>query len=75
MSVFVWLHLQTNKSDAEFVAAPDWYYGFEYPEEIKRGYDGYEDLLTTGYFEMPIKKGESIILCPWLVAAYADTLQ
>ena len=58
---FPWLHLQTNKSDAEFVAAPDWYYGFEYPEEIKRGYDGYEDLLTTGYFEMPIKKGESII--------------
>ena len=58
---FPWLYLQTNKSDAEFVAAPDWYYGFEYPEEIKRGYDGYEDLMTTGYFEMPIKKGESII--------------
>lgn len=58
---YPWLHLQTNKKDAEFVAAPDWYYGFEYPEEIKRGYDGYEDLLTTGYFEMSIKKGESII--------------
>ena len=58
---FPWLYLQTNKSDAEFVAAPDWYYGFEYPEEIKRGYDGYEDLMTTGYFEMPIKKGESVI--------------
>ena len=58
---FPWLYLQTNKSDAEFVAAPDWYYGFEYHEEIKRGYDGYEDLMTTGYFEMPIKKGESII--------------
>ena len=58
---FPWLYLQTNKADAEFVAAPDWYYGFEYPEEIKRGYDGYEDLLTTGYFEMNIKKGESII--------------
>ena len=54
---YPWLYLQTDKADAEFVAAPDWYYGFEYPEEIKRGYDGYEDLLTTGYFEMPIKKG------------------
>ena len=43
------------------MAAPDWYYDFEYPEEIKRGYDGYEDLLTTGYFEMPIRKGESVI--------------
>ena len=58
---YPWLYLQTDKADAEFVAAPDWYYGFEYPEEIKRGYDGYEDLLTTGYFEMNIKKGESII--------------
>lgn len=58
---FPWLYLQTDKADAEFVAAPDWYYGFEYPEEIKRGYDGYEDLLTTGYFEMHIKKGESVI--------------
>lgn len=58
---YPWLYLQTDKVDAEFVAAPDWYYGFEYPEEIKRGYDGYEDLLTTGYFEMHIKKGESVI--------------
>ena len=58
---YPWLYLQTNKADAEFVAAPDWYYNFEYPEEIKRGYDGYEDLLTTGYFEMSIKKGESVI--------------
>lgn len=58
---FPWLYLQTDKADAEFVAAPDWYYNFEYPEEIKRGYDGYEDLLTTGYFEMNIKKGESVI--------------
>lgn len=58
---YPWLYLQTDKADAEFVAAPDWYYGFEYPEEIKRGYDGYEDLLTTGYFEMHIKKGESVI--------------
>lgn len=58
---FPWLYLQTDKEGAEFVAAPDWYYNFEYPEEIKRGYDGYEDLLTTGYFEMNIKKGESVI--------------
>lgn len=58
---FPWLYLQTNRADAEFVAAPDWYYNFEYQEELKRGYDGYEDLLTTGYFELKIKKGESVI--------------
>ncbi len=58
---FPWLYLQTNRADAEFVAAPDWYYNFEYREELKRGYDGYEDLMTTGYFELKIKKGESVI--------------
>ncbi len=58
---FPWLYLQTDKRGTEFVAAPDWYYGFEYPKELERGYDGYEDLLTTGYFETELKKGESII--------------
>ncbi|MCH5335151.1 MAG: glycogen debranching enzyme family protein [Alistipes sp.] len=58
---FPWLYMQTNRPDAEFVAAPDWYYDFEYRHELERGYDGYEDLLTTGYFEMKIKKGESVI--------------
>lgn len=58
---FPWLYLQTSKPGTEFVPAPDWYYGFEYPQEIARGYDGYEDLLTTGYFETELKKGESII--------------
>lgn len=58
---FPWLYLQTNKTDSEFVAAPDWYYNFEYPKEIERGYDGYEDLLTTGYFETRLGKGESIV--------------
>ena len=45
----------------EFVAAPDWYYNFEYAEEIDRGYPGHEDLLTTGYFETDIVKGQSVI--------------
>ena len=58
---FPWLHMQLNKEDAEFVAAPDWYYNFEYQKEIRRGYEGHEDLLTTGYFEFNIKKGESVI--------------
>ena len=58
---FPWLYMQTDRADAEFVAAPDWYYGFEYQEELKRGYEGHEDLMTTGYFELKIKKGESVI--------------
>ena len=58
---FPWLHMQLSKTDAKFIPAPDWYYDFEYQKELERGYEGYEDLLTTGYFEMNIKKGESII--------------
>ncbi len=58
---FPWLYLQTDKPGTEFIPAPDWYYGFEYQKEIERGYDGYEDLMTTGYFETELKKGESII--------------
>lgn len=57
---FPWLHFQTN-SCADFISAPEWYYNFEYQEEIERGYPGHEDLLTTGYFEGPIQKGESVI--------------
>jgi len=59
---FPWLYLQTSKPGAEFVPAPDWYYNFEYRQDIARGYDGYEDLMTTGYFETELKKGESITL-------------
>ena len=58
---FPWLHMQLNKEEAEFIAAPDWYYNFEYRKELARGYEGHEDLLSTGYFEFNIKKGESVI--------------
>ena len=58
---YPWLHMQLNKEESEFIAAPDWYYNFEYTKELARGYDGYEDLLTPGYFEFKIKKGESVI--------------
>ncbi|PID92659.1 MAG: amylo-alpha-1,6-glucosidase, partial [Bacteroidetes bacterium] len=46
---------------AEFVPVPDWYYNVEYLEEQKRGYEFKEDLYVPGYFEMPIKKGESVV--------------
>ena len=58
---FPWLYLQTSKPGTEFVPAPDWYYNFEYRQDIARGYAGHEDLLTTGYFETELKKGESIV--------------
>ena len=54
------LYMQNSKS-VEFVPVPDWYFNIEYMEEQRRGYDYKEDLYVPGYFEMPIKKGESIV--------------
>ena len=54
------LNMQISKKN-EFVATPDWYYNIEYMEEEKRGYDFREDLFVPGYFEFPIKKGESVV--------------
>jgi predicted glycogen debranching enzyme len=46
----------------EYVHVPDWYYNIEYTHESLRGYDSVEDLYVPGFFEVPIAKGESIIL-------------
>ena len=54
------LYMQFNKKN-EFIFQPDWYRGMEYPKEQERGYDSNEDLYVPGYFEMQIKKGESIV--------------
>ena len=52
---FPYLHLQLSDK-ADFIPVPDWYYGVEYPEEQKRGYDYTEDLFTPGFFEIKGKK-------------------
>ena len=45
----------------EYVHVPDWYYNVEYMKEMDRGYAYKEDLFVPGYFELPMKTGESII--------------
>lgn len=40
---------------------PHWYKGFEYLKDLERGVPYTEDLWVPGTFEIPIKKGESII--------------
>ena len=54
------LFMQFSKKNT-FVFEPNWYRGLEYPKEQERGYDANEDLYVPGYFEMNIKKGESIV--------------
>lgn len=54
------LYMQFSKNN-EFKFVPDWYRGIEYPKEQECGYASSEDLYVPGYFEMNIKKGESIV--------------
>ena len=54
------LNLQLSEK-SEFVSNPDWYYNVEYKEERRRAYESSEDLFVPGYFELPLKKGESVI--------------
>ena len=54
------LFMQFSKKNT-FVFEPNWYRGLEYPKEQARGYYSDEDLYVPGYFEMKIRKGESIV--------------
>ncbi|MEZ5195162.1 MAG: glycogen debranching enzyme N-terminal domain-containing protein [Bacteroidales bacterium] len=59
------LFIQFSK-EPKYVHNPNWYYGIEYSKEKSRGYDYKEDLFVPGYFELAIKKGESIIVAAGL---------
>ena len=54
------LYMQVSK-ECQWRSCPDWNIGVEYPREQARGYAYKEDLYMPGYFEVSIKKGESII--------------
>lgn len=54
------LYMQFSKKNT-FVFQPDWYRGVEYPKEQERGYASNEDLYVPGYFEMDMRKGESVV--------------
>lgn len=54
------LFMQFNRKP-QWHYEPNWYNGFEYIKDMERGVPYTEDLWVPGYFEIPIKKGESII--------------
>jgi predicted glycogen debranching enzyme len=68
------LYMQFSKKN-EFIFQPDWYRGVEYPKEQERGYASNEDLYVPGYFEMPIRKGESIVFSASTSAIKSSTLK
>src|SRR5574344_688151 len=67
------LFMQFSKEN-EFMFKPDWYRGVEYPKEQERGYASDEDLYVPGYFEMDIKKGESIVFAASTSESNTDNL-
>lgn len=54
------LFMQFSKP-VEWINKGHWYKGIEYTKDKVRGIPYKEDLWVPGYFELPIKKGESII--------------
>ncbi len=54
------LYMQFNHKP-KYVHDPHWYKNIEYSKDQERGLPYTEDLYVPGYFELDIKKGESII--------------
>ncbi|MDA3944645.1 MAG: glycogen debranching enzyme N-terminal domain-containing protein [Bacteroidetes bacterium] len=55
------LHFQLSKN-ADYIHVPDWYYNVEYIREKERGFPYQEDLFVPGFFDIQLKKGESILV-------------
>lgn len=53
------LYMQFNRKP-DFIFCPTWYRGIEYIKDQERGIPYKEDLFVPGYFELSLKKGESI---------------
>lgn len=68
------LFMQFSKTN-DFISQAHWNNNIEYYKEQERGYEYQEDLFVPGYFEMPIKKGESIIFSAGLSAVNPRTLK
>ena len=68
------LYMQFTKA-VEYHHDPQWYKDIEYRKERERGYAYKEDLLVPGYFELPMKKGESIIFAAGVTECKTSTLK
>lgn len=55
------IFIQIN-GKSKFYPSPVWYNNFEYLVEKERGFDWREDLFLPGIFEIPVKKGSTVII-------------
>jgi len=68
------LVMQCSKK-VEYTHAPTWYKDIEYYKEQERGFEYKEDQLVPGWFEMPMKKGESVIFSAGISEINTKTLK
>ena len=68
------LYMQCSKK-VEYTHAPTWYKDIEYYKEQERGFEHKEDQLAPGWFEMPMKKGESVIFSAGISEVNTKTLK
>lgn len=67
------LYMQFNTPDVKWVDDGHWYKGIQYYKDRDRGLPYQEDLWVPGYFELPIKKGQSIIFSASTFESDPDT--
>ncbi len=67
------LYMQFSKK-VEYTHNPLWYKGIEYQKEQERGFEYKEDNLVPGWFELPVKKGESVIFSAGISPVNTRTL-
>ncbi len=68
------LFMQCSKK-VTYTHCPQWYKGIEYPKEQERGFAYKEDQLVPGCFEVPIRRGESIIFSAGISEVKTNTLK
>ena len=68
------LFMQCSKK-VEYTHAPTWYKDIQYYKEEERGFDYKEDQLVPGWFELPMKKGESVIFSAGISEVNTKTLK
>ncbi|MEZ5978302.1 MAG: amylo-alpha-1,6-glucosidase [Planctomycetota bacterium] len=55
-----------------YEADPTWYRGVEYPADVARGYDGHEDQLCPGWYDLSFPPGAEIVVAASIDGATDD---
>lgn len=68
------IHFTLAGAHSEFHADPVWYRRIEYPIDLERGYDSYEDQFSPGSFDLQVVPGQQIVIAATIDSPVADPL-